>query len=139
MADIENLQTEIGSSGKEQIEQHVEEEVVHELVSSEQSWRLDADETAPPSMEVPDEDEDDHHDEPGHIVAIDGGIGDPDDDVDDDDRRDDEGDDSYDGHGVFFLESKEEVKQKVSAYEKSTGTHFIMLKKEKGYSQTGKW
>ena len=148
MAEIENLQTEIDSCGKEQIEQHVEEEIVHELVSSEQqSWRLDAaDETTPPSIEVPDEEDTEEdgqqHDEPGrHIIAIDGRVpggipGDP--EEDEEDRQDDEGDDSYDGHGVFFLDSEDEVKQKVSDYEKNTGTHFIMLKKEKGYSQTGK-
>ncbi|XP_071810353.1 uncharacterized protein [Asterias amurensis] len=145
MAEIENLQQEIDSCGKEQIEQHVEEEIVHELVSSEQqSWRLDAaDETTPP-IEVPDEEDTEEdgqqHDEPGrHIIAIDGRVpcgipGDP--DENEEDPQDDEGDDSYDGHGVFFLDSEDEVKQKVSDYEKNTGTHFIMLKKEKGYSQT---
>ena len=80
MADVERLRTDVTSSEKDIVEQHVEEEIVHEIVSPEQPWELDADETAS-STDVPAEDE------RQVVVVLDDGH--------DGDSRDDQ-------HGVFF-------------------------------------
>ena len=116
---------------KEQVEQHVEEEVVHEVVSPDQSWR---------------------HDESDLIVQFEHDGGDVDGSRGKVESADDppdtgtmaEGEDSSlddpfrDDAGVFCLDTEEEVQRKIATYEKKSGTHFIVLKKEKGYTQTGK-
>ena len=131
MADISELSNTVSSQDKEQIEQHVEEEIVHEVVSPDQSWRED-EATLMPKLENDEDVVDIDHD-------VDNGHDDGHDEADDLAGGDREIDDPYpDDAGVFCLDSEDEVKQKIATYEKNSGTHFIVLKKEKGYSQTGK-
>ncbi|XP_022107488.1 uncharacterized protein LOC110988368 isoform X2 [Acanthaster planci] len=138
MADAEEAEIIISAHEKEQVEQHVEEEIVHEVVSPDQSWRNDESGLIH-ELEHSEEDDDGSHgsargkdesrsnadmaDHAYHASLAEG--------------EDSSLDDPFkDDTGVFCLDTEDEVKQKIATYEKKSGTRFIVLKKERGYTQT---